>query len=177
MKKIAIVVSLILVVNMICFADVDGSNKSLSVQLEVGLKDMLAFTSEKIPDDADAIAENQAYTDKKNFPMQADGTISEEIYISYVTNSVSPYSLYLEYQDLKWNNHTIPLTVTVESVTDENSEDYSIDLSEQEVVKNGLRVWSEKLTITADEDEIKKAPATGEDEYYTATFTLVHNGE
>ena len=65
MKKIAIVVSLILVVNMICFADVDGSNKSLSVQLEVGLKDMLAFTSEKIPDEADAIAENQAYADKK----------------------------------------------------------------------------------------------------------------
>ena len=177
MKKIAIVVSLILVVNMICFADVDGSNKSLSVQLEVGLKDMLAFTSEKIPDDADAIAENQAYTDKKNFPMQADGTISEEIYISYVTNSVSPYSLYLEYQDLKWNNHTIPLTVTVENVTDENSEGYSIDLSEQEVAKNGLRVWSKKLTITAEEDAIKNAPATGEDQYYSATFTLVHNGE
>ena len=63
MKKIAIVVSLILVVNMICFADVDGSNKILSVQLEVGLKDMLAFTSEMIPVDADAIAENQAYSD------------------------------------------------------------------------------------------------------------------
>ena len=30
---------------------------------------MLAFTSEKIPDDADAIAENQAYADKKNFTM------------------------------------------------------------------------------------------------------------
>lgn len=67
MKKIAIVISLILVVNMICFAEVDGSNKSLSVQLEVGLKDMLAFTSEKILDDADTIAENQAYADKKNW--------------------------------------------------------------------------------------------------------------
>lgn len=176
MKKIAIVVSLILVVNMICFADVDGSGKSLSVQLKVGLKDMLAFTSEKIPDDADAIAENQAYADKQNFPMQADGTISEEIYISYVTNSASRYSLSLEYQDLKWNNHTIPLTVKVENVTDENSEDYSIDLSEQVVAKNGLRVWSKKLTITAEEDAIKNAPATGENQYYTATFTLVHNG-
>ena len=176
MKKIAIVISLILVVNMICFAEVDGSNKSLSVQLEVGLKDMLAFTSEKILDDADTIAENQAYADKKNFPMQADGTISEEIYISYVTNSASPYSLSLEYQDLKWNNHTIPLTVTVENVTDENSEDYSIDLSEQGVAKNGLRVWSEKLKITAEEDAIKNAPATGENQYYSATFTLVHNG-
>lgn len=176
MKKVAIVVSLILVVNMICFADVDGSNKSLSVQLEVGLKDMLAFTSEKIPDDADAIAVENAYDDKKSFPMQANGTISEEIYISYVTNSASSYNLSLEYQDLKWNNHTIPLTVTVENVTDENSEDYSIDLSEQGVAKNGLRVWSEKLTITAEEDAIKNAPATGENQYYSATFTLVHNG-
>lgn len=176
MKKIAIVISLILVVNMICFADVDGSDKSLLVQLKVGLKDMLAFTSEKILDDADTIAENQAYADKKNFPMQADGTISEKIYISYVTNSASPYSLSLKYQDLKWNNHTIPLTVTVENVTDENSEDYSIDLSEQGVAKNGLRVWSEKLIITAGEDAIKNAPATGENQYYSATFTLVHNG-
>ncbi len=177
MKKIAIVVSLILVVNMICFADVDGSDKSLSVQLKVGLKDMLAFTSEKIPDDADAIAENLAYADKKPFTMQANGTISEEIYISYVTNSASLYSLSLKYQDLEWNNHKIPLTVTVENVTDENSEGYSIDLSEQEVAKNGLRVWSEKLTITAEEDAIKNAPATGEDQYYSATFTLVHNGD
>lgn len=176
MKKIAIVVSLILVVNMICFAEVDGSNKRLSVQLEVGLKDMLAFTSEKIPDDADTIADDQAYADKKNFLMQADGTISGEIYISYVTNSASPYNLSLKYEDLKWNNHTIPLTVTVENVTEENYEDYSIDLSEQEVAKNGLRVWSKKLTITAEEDAIKNAPATGEDQYYSATFTLVHNG-